>query len=133
MKTKEFVQVLRKLIREEVQVAVRAELKSFLTENKQQVKQQPASKPTQTRFNTGNMTLDEILSETIVPRGFGGESGPMVTDYEDFGFTTNNINTNTSIAGDDALPNFGYGDPTMQFVKDYSAVLKKADQISGKK
>lgn len=128
MKASELINALRKVIREEVRSAVKAEMKTFLTE--QAVSKPIQKKPVNSKFNTGNTTLDEILSETIVPRGFGGESGPAVSDYEDFGFTTNNISAD--IVQEDTLPNFGYGDPTMQFVKDYSAVLKKADQISGR-
>lgn len=140
MKTKEFIQSLRKLIREEVRAAVREELKSVIVESnrqpimKQQTQPQPQQKKQPIKYNTGNPLLDEVLSETIVPRGFGGESGPMVSDYEDFGFTTNSIpspSMDAMMSQEDALPQTSiYNDPTMAFVKDYSAVLKKSEQLS---
>ncbi len=141
MKTKEFIQSLRKLIREEVRAAVRDELSGIINESikaqkpKQQSQpQQQYKKPSNSNFNTGNATLDEILAETIVPRGFGGESGPAVSDYTDMHFTTNDVPQSLStIVSDEDLPiTTGYSDPTMMFVKDYSAIMNKANQIGGK-
>ena len=95
MNSKNFIQALRKVIREEVQVAVRTELKQFssvISEVKQpakttvsyaetikpKVKQQP-------KQYTGNPTLNELLNDTA---GFKGD-GPMAyleeqIDYNDF-------------------------------------------------
>jgi len=95
MNSKDFIQTLRKVIREEVQVAVRTELKQFssvisevnqptkssvsYTETiKPKVKQQP-------KQYTVNPTLNDLLNDTA---GFKGE-GPMAyleeqIDYNDF-------------------------------------------------
>lgn len=135
MNTKEFIQSLRKLIREEVRSAVRDELHSVLNESTKpkEVKKQIVSTPKQVNklsFNTGNSILDEVLAETVVPRGFGGESGPMVSDYDNIGYSSNADTGLSSMMSDDELPQTSmYNDPTMAFVKDYSAVLKKAEQI----
>lgn len=143
MKTKEFIQALRKVIREEVRAAVKEEVRSLLYETKtqtnsiSQVKHTAAKQPIKKnpiQYNTGNPMLDEVLAETIVPKGFGGGEGPMVTDYGDFGFTSNDVMAsqfNTMMTEEDLPEVSSYGDPTMAFVKDYSAILKKADQISG--
>ena len=92
MNSKDFIQALRKVIREEVQVAVRTELKQFgsvISESKQtkptytetikpKVNQQP-------KKYTANPTLNDLLNETS---GFRGD-GPMAymeeqIDYNDF-------------------------------------------------
>ncbi len=146
MKAKDFVQVLRKLIREEVRAAVRQEVKEIMIESvhraaKLPIEEKVVTRPqpqqqkqsVSSRFNTGNSMLDEVLAETIVPRGFGGENGPMVADINEFGFTSNDVPTAglSSMLTEEDLPvTSQYSDPTMQYVKDYSAVLKKADQIS---
>lgn len=139
MKAKEFIQSLRKLIREEVRAAVRDELSGLLnestkTQKPKQQSQQQYKKPSTLNFSTGNSAIDEILAETIVPRGFGGESGPAVSDYADMNFVTNDIpqSMNTLMSEEDLPATTGYNDPTMMFVKDYSAVINKANQIGGK-
>jgi hypothetical protein len=91
MNSKDFIQVLRKVIREEVQTAVRTELGnigSMITEQRQPAqftsnkpkqpiqKYNPAKRPTQTpvkRQLTTNPLLNDILNETS---GFRSE-GPM--------------------------------------------------------
>jgi hypothetical protein len=95
MNSKDFIQTLRKVIREEVQVAVRTELKQFssvISEVKQSTK--PATTYTETikpkvkqqpKQYTGNPTLNELLNGTS---GFKGD-GPMAyleeqLDYNDF-------------------------------------------------
>jgi hypothetical protein len=95
MNSKDFIQTLRKVIREEVQVAVRTELKQFssvISEVKQSAK--PATTYTETikpkvkqqpKQYTGNPTLNELLNGTS---GFKGD-GPMAyleeqLDYNDF-------------------------------------------------
>jgi hypothetical protein len=85
MNSKDFIQVLRKVIREEVQVAVRGELDKFssvITENKSKPVAQPAKyteqyrpkpQPQKKQF-TSNPTLNDLLNDTV---GFKGE-GPQV-------------------------------------------------------
>ena len=73
MKAKEFISVLRTLIREEVRAAVRQELKQALTENKvltssnQQVRPKSTN---QAKKYTGNPMLDEVLNETRLTSDF---------------------------------------------------------------
>lgn len=100
MNTKDFIQVLRKLIREEVRAAVRQEVKSLVVETKQQ--------PTK-KYNN---VLEEILAETVLPPSFRDD--PAV-----------------SMDGDFSTPSQHYqADDTMKYVKNYSAVLQKAEKLS---
>jgi len=105
MKTKEFITIMRKIIREEVRSAIRQELTENRTPNVPRKKLE---------INTGNSLIDEILSETVVPRGFGSD-GPAVSMEDDY------------VGG---TSDFG---ATTPFVKDYSAILKRADEIANKK
>ena len=115
MKLGQFKNMLRELIREEVRSAVKQELR-VLTEQKVQPKQkQPAYKPQRT---TPLVTLDEpfgvasnspfgqLLQETAANMaGFGGEA-------------------------EEANPDFPMGATgTEAFIKDYSEVLKKSQNL----
>jgi hypothetical protein len=133
MNTKEFVKVLRTVIREEVRSAVREELKSVLTESK--VKKQPTQtkiQQPQKKSITGNPLLDQVLNETKLTSEFRQSAD---VGYDDFGsFTTNNIQATPSMMDMDIqeeyespLPEMN---PGMPFMKDYSQLMKKADQIS---
>jgi hypothetical protein len=95
MNSKDFIQALRKVIREEVQGAVRTELKQFnsiISETRQTTKPVTAYTETikpkvkqQSKQYTANPTLNELLNGTS---GFKGD-GPMAyleeqIDYNDF-------------------------------------------------
>lgn len=145
MKAKEFISVLRTLIREEVRAAVRQELNEMLTEGKksvnatQQIKSIVASKkPTQvTKRYTGNSVLDQVLNETRLTSDFRQSAD---VGYDDFGsFTTNNVPTQAmpsmmdmDISEDyeSPLPEMS---PSLPFMKDYTQLMKKADQIAQQK
>lgn len=135
MKAKEFINVMRKLIREEVRHAIREEL-GLIKENKvkqvQEVKRQPVAQPRKPKYNTGNPFLDEVLSETVVGRGFGNEDMPLVT--EELSYTSDDIPSMSSLLSEEDVPTNPV--PTtmaMPFMKDYSQLMKKADQISQNK
>lgn len=115
MNTKEFISVMRKIIREEVRAAVRQELNEGFVAKQKSTQNPQAKKP---NINTGNKLLDEVLSETVVPRGFGSE-GPAVSS--DFYPTEEHNEEFAGLGG------------TAAFVKDYSAVLRRADEISKNK
>lgn len=92
MKSKEFIQALRKVIREEVQLAVRMELSNITTvleENDRRIQySQTLSKPRITakkKFSNNNM-LNDILNDTA---GFSTNSTMLVEhdaniNYNDF-------------------------------------------------
>jgi len=97
MNSKDFLQALRKVIREEVQVAVRTELTQFssvITETKKQPTTtvskytesiKPIAKQPVKKTLSKNSVLNDLLNET---RGFSSE-GPAVymeeqIDYNDF-------------------------------------------------
>lgn len=113
--------MLRELIREEVQHAVRKELK-VLTEQKSTTRQQVPPKATKPSYMPQRTT-------------------PLVTLDEPFGMSSNNPlgsllqETANSMAGfgeemEEANPDFPMGSAgTEMFIKDYSEVLKKSEQL----
>ena len=112
MKATQFVELMRKMIREEVTKVVRTEMGSLIAESKQTTKTAVVPKPLPKRttplihFDEGDM-LGSLLNETAVsmtnPAGFG-ES--------------------------EVDPEFGAsGADTQMFVKDYSAILKRSHEL----
>lgn len=144
MKAKEFISVLRTLIREEVRAAVRQELNEMLTEGKKtattQIKSTAVSKkPLQpTKKYTGNPVLDQVLNETRLTSDFRQSAD---VGYDDFGsFTSNNIPSQTMPTSimdmeinDDYESPLPEMSPSLPFMKDYTQLMKKADQISQQK
>jgi hypothetical protein len=119
MKLKEFSEMLRKIVREEVQLAVRKEIKT-LTES---------TKPT--------LSKGKSTSPTHKPQ----RTSPIVTLDSPFGMDASNPigallqETANAMAGhtehlSEANPDFPLGNAgTDMFVKDYSAVLKRSEEI----
>lgn len=156
MKTKEFITALRKVIREEVRSAVRQEIKDILVESvhraadiKPIVQERVVQKqvqPTQQKAAkkyTGNPVLDQVLSETTLTSDFRSSTNVGYDDYQDFGtFTADQVQPSAmpSMMDMDVADDIG-GDlnvpvpasSQMPFMKDYSQLLKKADQISAQK
>lgn len=135
MKAKEFINVMRKLIREEVRHAIREEL-GIIKEQKvnqvSEVRKVAPPQPKKPKYNTGNRFLDEVLAETVVTRGFGNENAPLV--MEELSYTSEDVPSMSSILSEEDVPNSPV--PTsmaMPFMKDYSQLMKKADQISQNK
>lgn len=138
MNTKEFVKVLRAVIREEVRTAVRQELKEVLSGNRTQTKpaiQQP-KKPI--KNITGNPVLDQVLNETKLTSDFRQSAD---VGYDDFGTFTSNVvqapqmptsmmDLDLDESYESPLPEMN---PSMPFIKDYSQLMKRADQISAQK
>lgn len=118
MKLSQFKSMLRELIREEVQTAVRTEIKK-LNEGKQ-VTPKPNQALQVNRRTTPLVTLDEPFTNV------GGTLGALLNE------------TAQSMAGFDeesaeqANPDFatiGSG-ATHALVKDYSAILKRSEELS---
>lgn len=145
MNTKDFVKVLRAVIREEVRSAVRQEMSQILTEVKKSTKQVDTRKqysPTKPPINqnksiTGNPILDQVLNETKLTSEFRQSAD---VGYDDFGsFTTNTIQStqSTSIMDMDVVDDYESPLPDMSsgmpFMKDYTQLMKRADQISSQK
>ena len=132
MKGSEFINLMRKVIREEVRAVVKEELKAFKpllmeTEKQKPVVKKPAApitKPHRTQpLVQFDGPLKSILEETArsmqqAPQEEWSEMG-MMTSEDAPGFTSNG-NLRAAMSGD----------PTAMFVKDYSAVLKTAEQIA---
>lgn len=157
MNSKDFLQALRKVIREEVQVAVRTELTQFssvITETKKQptttvskytesiksIAKQPVKKSL-----SKNSVLNDLLNET---RGFSRE-GPAVymeeqIDYNDFSEwptmnsrPTPTVSVLTDVNGSKInvaeLSQTDAGAAVVNaLTKDYSALMKAIDKKKGK-
>lgn len=159
MNSKDFIQALRKVIREEVQTAVRTEINNIL--NEQTTKPAATKKPLYTETYkpkkpaavkkqfTANPTLNELLNETA---GFTNE-GPRAymeesVNYNDFSewptMPTNRISKAPAsmIPTVDAegrrvdtskLAQTEAGQAVVQaLTKDYSALMKAIDKKKGK-
>ena len=150
MKASDFVNLMRKVIREEVRSIVREELKTIkplLKETKSttmqpasipQVKQKPIQKRT-TPIVSFDGPLGDLLNETatsMMNESYQEEEWPdmnggaLTADHAQGGVQS--MASLSALMDDDApLPEAGgYSDPTRAFMKDYSAVLKAADQHS---
>jgi len=157
MNSKDFLQALRKVIREEVQVAVRTELTQFssvITETKKQPTPvvskytesiKPIAKRLVKKTLSKNSVLNDLLNET---RGFSSE-GPAVymeeqIDYNDFSEwptmnsrPTPTVSVLTDVNGSKInaaeLAQTEAGAAVVNaLTKDYSALMKAIDKKKGK-
>jgi len=152
MKASDFVNLMRKVIREEVRSIVREELKTIkplLKETTQQglkvglpAKAPKATAPTRKPAITPPTfegPLAGLLNETyesMINEGHQEEEWPdmnggaLTADHAEMGIQS--MSSLSAMMDDDSpLPEAGgYSDPTRAFMKDYSAVLKAADQHS---
>lgn len=141
MKATEFVNLIRKVIREEVRVIVKEELKAFkpvIVESKgttvqkglpplQTKIQMPARK---TNIPTFEGALASILNETAQSM----MEAPQAAEYDEWPemgagpMTMNDVpaGMDSAISRQAAMS----GDPTAAFMKDYSSTLKKAESIA---
>ena len=118
MKLSQFKSMLRELIREEVQVAVRTEIKK-LNESKQST-----AKPNQSlqvnRRTTPLVTLDEPFTTVGGPLGdLLNETAKSMAGFDEE--STEQMNPDFPTMGASA---------TDMFVKDYSSVLKRSEELS---
>jgi len=149
MNTKVFVKILRKVVREEVQTAVKQILGEQTSSHKSvidqgvslhdMVEQQevPYKKKSykKTKFSKNKM-LDDILNETAMSGNFNNmQSGPMVgqeslTSMMD---TSPGINTipSTDVQGNYIDKNTLPDHVTSALTKDYSAIMKAIDKRKG--
>lgn len=157
MKASEFVNLMRKVIREEVRTIIKEELKDLrkpiIRENAKPTAQtQPAAIPQVKQKQikrsiqppTFEGPLAGLLSETYEamiaqpheedewPDMNGGQ--PM-TSQMFAGMEAGDVSMTSLMNDESPLPDLGggYGDPTSAFIKDYSSVMKAADTIQGKR
>lgn len=151
MKAEVFIKVLKKVIREEVRQVVKEELKALkplLNERHtiaptkkvakpNSIKQEPA------RRNYPLVTIDGALGEILKETADSMYNRPS-QEYEDWPEMGSSPRTSSDIPGfagmegavsfEDDMSTEGYyptsGDPTAAFMKDYSSVLKSAEQKS---
>ena len=158
MDTKQFLNTLREVIRKEVRQAVREELRSVLAESKQaasasntkpgllaqvlgfkhniQGARTPRPAPTTTkRFQIPGL-IGDLLNETAMSMASGQghipdeQEGWLTMGGEDF--TADRVPPSSGAIPQPPHPHPS-GDPTMAFIKDYSAVVKKAEEITNGK
>ena len=147
MKVEAFVKVLRKIIREEVRQVVKEELKSIkpvLNERQTVTSAKKVAPKTTTQKNVSRnyplVTIDSALNNILKETADSMRSRPS-EEYEEWPDMNANFGTTADLAGfGQATPDFfddeapGYyptsNDPTAAFMKDYSNVLKSAEQKS---
>ena len=119
MKLSAFKSMLRELIREEVQSAVRKELKVITEQRKPATSQAPKqTKPYVPQRTTPLVTLDEPFRTSI-----GGPLGDLLQE-------TANSMVGFGDEGEESNPDFPMGSTgTDVFIRDYSEVLKKSQGI----
>ena len=125
MKLSQFKSMLRELIREEVQLAVRSEIKK-LNESKQHTPRpnQSPSKPDKSlqvnKRTTPLVTLDEPFTN------MGGTLGALLNE------TAQSMTGFGEESVEQANPDFPTigSSATDVFVKDYSSILKKSEELS---
>jgi hypothetical protein len=153
MKAVDFAKILKEVIKKEVRTVIREELKSALGQIPQPSRaprsanemflSNPKPKPTapiKPMVKTGNIGLDSILAETanairsgqvsIIEEDSYPDMGGMFTADQAQGFGYMNQGYDSDIP---AMPAVNPNDPTSVFIKDYSQVLKKAEEIHNKK
>jgi hypothetical protein len=114
MNTKEFVQVLRKIIKEEVKSAVKEALRDVSTDNliesvvstpKPEYNYKPKAKPAPKQF-TKDPLLNSLLNETAA----SGYTIPSVTNYNDYNewptMEMNNLNVGSNYSSIMGSPKF---------------------------
>jgi hypothetical protein len=149
MKTNEFVKIIKQVIREEVKKAVKDELNTFLTEvytapskskvtpkTNKQVRPAVAAQPKTNNFDMYG-PLSQLLQETANSMTSADYNNNGGNDWSDMGtFTSDHISSENmgdfgeynpqlshTFGDNDDLPN----SPTNSLIRDYSAVMKAAD------
>jgi len=146
MDTKVFVKILRKVVREEVQTAVKQILGEQTVPHKKvidhglslhgMVEQQERpnrNKPHKKKTFSKNKMLDDILNETAATGDFGNMyEGPSVGQEA---YQTQGINTipSTDVNGNHIDKNALPEHVTSALTKDYSAIMKAIDKKKGVK
>lgn len=141
MNAKNFMLVLRKVIREEVRTAVRQEVKQLLQEQHKNPQTTRVAKQSPVQRRTPPVMFDGPLSSILNETAESMYSTPQQEEWQDMAgtFTADQaqgfglsalMNQETTVA--DPTPHHFSGDPTMAFVKDYSAVMKAADKFTNK-
>ena len=156
MKASEFVNLMRKVIREEVRTIIKEELKDLkkpVIRESAKAQTQPAAIPQVKQKQVQKRTvspvmfegpLGDLLNETYEsmiaqpheeeewPDMNGGQ--PMTSQMFAGMEAGDGMSLNSLMSDDSPLPEMGggYSDPTSQFIKDYSGVMKAADAHQGK-
>jgi len=142
MGMKNFILSLRKIIREEVRAAVRQEVKQLLQEQRTSNVPRPA-KQVVSQKRTPQVMFDgplaSILNETaqamsnnhVEQDDWQDMNGGALTADQAEGFGLASLMNRQEVA-EPAVGSRFSGDPTMAFVKDYTAVMNAADKFANK-
>jgi len=143
MKSKEFIQVLRKIIQEEVQTAVRTEFNRARTAITESTTEEPSyvktSKINAKRKYSENSMLNDILNETGT---FSGASlnESMSSEFDEWPTVSMNTLLNGRVGNKPTVPMTDLdGRPVTNvpaeivnnITKDYSALMKAIDRKKG--
>lgn len=155
MKASEFVNLMRKVIREEVRTIIKEELKDL----RKPIVRESVKATTQTQPAAIPQVKQKTIKRAIQPPTFKGPLAELLNEtYEGMlqqpheedewpdmnggqpmtsqmfaGMEAGDASLSSMMNDDSPLPvSSGYGDPTSAFIKDYSAVMKAADAHQGK-
>lgn len=151
MNSKDFIQTLRKIIREEVQTAVRTEINSILnesarpTENRKTAPKKAAPVNVAKKQYVKNSWLNNILNETTAHMTSPASMLEESIDHNDYSeWPTMNMNSRPSVVskksvvpttdvnGNPVNVNNLPDDVVSALTKDYSALMKAIDKKKGK-
>lgn len=142
MKASDFIKILRKVVRDEVRTIVKEEIKALkplLTESKPVIKAKPQQPIAQPKRSSPLVALDgplgEILRETAMSMQSTPEPAEEWPEMNQGTYTSDMLGADINEDGFIEQPrsNVGNyermnGDPTAAFMRDYSKVMKAADQ-----
>lgn len=109
MKLEKFESIIRKVVREEIDMAMGKVIKEIKSNNSPLIEERShvngkGEAPIVNSPVTGNKSIDQLLRETAASFG------------------------NPSVLGENEIPStFSTNDPTQAFIKDYSAVMDKIE------
>lgn len=132
MKGSEFINLMRKVIREEVRTVVKEELKALkpLLMEKQQptVTKKPTTQVARPQRTQPLVQFDGPLKSILEETARSMQQAPQEEEWPEMNMMTSE--DAPSFAGNSSMRAAMSDDPTAIFMKDYSQVLKTAEQIA---
>lgn len=134
MKGSEFINLMRKVIREEVRTVVKEELKALkpLLMEKQQptVTKKPTTPAARPQRTQPLVQFDGPLKSILEETARSMQQAPQEEEWPEMNMGMMTSEDAPSFAGNSNMRAAMSNDPTAVFIKDYSQVLKTAEQIA---
>jgi hypothetical protein len=134
MKGSEFINLMRKVIREEVRTVVKEELKALkpLLMEKQQptVTKKPTTPTARPQRTQPLVQFDGPLKSILEETARSMQQAPQEEEWPEMNMGMMTSEDVPSFAGKSNMRAAMSNDPTAVFIKDYSQVLKTAEQIA---